>query len=178
VELNTIAASFGSLSTQVSQMHRYLLSRHPASPPALTLADGAPASVDGLAESPALPGFAAAIAAAHGHWLARPEAHDILSGPGAEVVMVVQPGERNAYDQLWLQQVLWDRHTVSVLRRTLRELHDHASIDEDGNLRCDSRRCTPSNTVVDVSGLAGLLRRTDCGSALCSPVRGLVRSKF
>ena len=31
---------------------------------------------------------------------------------GGEVLMVVQPGETNAYDQQWLQLALWERHKV------------------------------------------------------------------
>ena len=30
----------------------------------------------------------------------------------AVVLMVVQPGETNAYDQQWLQLALWERHKV------------------------------------------------------------------
>lgn len=36
--------------------------------------------------------------------------------------MVVQPGERNAYDQQWLQTRLWERHGVRTLRRTLAQV--------------------------------------------------------
>ncbi len=38
------------------------------------------------------------------------------------MVMVVQPGERNAYDQQWLQTRLWERHGVRTLRRTLAQV--------------------------------------------------------
>ena len=31
---------------------------------------------------------------------------------GGLVLMVVQPGETNAYDQQWLQLAVWERHKV------------------------------------------------------------------
>lgn len=43
------------------------------------------------------------------------------------MVMVVQPGERNAYDQQWLQTRLWERHGVRTLRRTLAQVSGGSS---------------------------------------------------
>lgn len=40
----------------------------------------------------------------------------------AVMMMVVQPGERNAYDQQWLQTRLWERHGVRTLRRSLAQV--------------------------------------------------------
>eukprot|EP00879_Flechtneria_rotunda_P007073 GHRR01007424.1.p1 GENE.GHRR01007424.1~~GHRR01007424.1.p1 ORF type:complete len:423 (+),score=167.79 GHRR01007424.1:184-1269(+) len=45
-------------------------------------------------------------------------------GPGATMVMVVQPGERNAYDQQWLQQTLWAEHRIITHRLTLSQIVD------------------------------------------------------
>lgn len=45
-----------------------------------------------------------------------------MLAPGGVMVMVVQPGERNAYDQQWLQTRLWERHGVRTLRRTLAQV--------------------------------------------------------
>ena len=122
VELNTIASSFGSLSTQVSKLHRYLLPLHPA---------WAQAQLSQLPEQNALAGFAAAIARAHELNCA---AHKL--GDSVVVVMVVQPGERNAFDQHWLAVALWEQHGVRVVRRTLREIHDRGHVDELGVFRC------------------------------------------
>ena len=36
--------------------------------------------------------------------------------------MVVQPGERNAFDQQWLQTQLWEVHRVPTLRRSLAQV--------------------------------------------------------
>lgn len=90
VELNTIAASFGSLSTLVSKLHSYLVPRYP---------DAAPATVQQLPPQDALNGFANGLAQAHGAFC---RLHS-LSNSDVVIVMVVQPGERNAFDQRWLQ---------------------------------------------------------------------------
>ena len=54
--------------------------------------------------------------------------------PGAAMVMVVQPGERNAYDQQWLQTRLWERHHVRTLRRSLGQLAEEGQLDAAGRL--------------------------------------------
>jgi glutathione synthase len=122
VELNTIASSFGSLSTRVSELHRYLLTLHP------TLSD---VDVSQLPEQRALQGFAAAIALAHNE---NCKAQKL--GADAVVVMVVQPGERNAFDQQWLQVALWQEHGVRVARRTLTEIATTSSTNGSGTMRC------------------------------------------
>lgn len=121
VELNTIASSFGCLSTLTTQLHAYTLAR---------LAAAAAGTVDGPSPQPpqqqqqqlvqlldqqrlpsneAMAGISRALAAATA----------AAGGPGAVMVMVVQPGERNAYDQQWLQQTLWQQHGVVTHRLSL-----------------------------------------------------------
>lgn len=142
VELNTIASSFGSLSTQVSALHRYLLTLH---------ADWAHAALPQLPEQNALRGFAAAMARAHELNCATQQL-----GSRAVVVMVVQPGERNSFDQHWLAVTLWEQHGVRVVRRTLRDIHDRGSVDDSGGFRCDA----PSEGLPELAVMA----RT-CGAA-------------
>ena len=79
VELNTIASSFGCLSTLVSQLHAFLMER----------AGRPPSELARLPPHDARAEIADAIAAAV-------RAH---GADGGAVLMVVQPGERNAYDQ-------------------------------------------------------------------------------
>lgn len=122
VELNTIAASFGSLSTQVSALHRHLLALHPSH---------LPCQASQLPEQNALPGFASAIAEAHSANCAENQLPD-----SAVVVMVVQPGERNAYDQQWLQLTLWQEHRVRVWRKSLHDIATQGETDEHGVMRC------------------------------------------
>lgn len=94
MELNTIAASFGSLSTRLSELHSYLIPRYPRC---------SPATVDQLPEQNALTGFAKGLSEAHKAFCT----HHSLASNDAVIVMVVQPGERNAFDQWWLQLKVW-----------------------------------------------------------------------
>ena len=109
VELNTIASSFGCLSTLVGRMHYYLMERSGASSTEL----------ENLPPKDAMTEIASALGAAV-------EAYGATNGV---VVMVVQPGERNAFDQQWLQLRLWQLKKVKTLRRTLAEIADRGQID-------------------------------------------------
>ena len=79
VELNTIASSFGCLSTQVCKLHRYIVER--AGQPELVLSN--------LPENDVTSHLADAIGTAVAEF----------GDPGAAVLFVVQPNERNSYDQ-------------------------------------------------------------------------------
>jgi glutathione synthase len=122
VELNTIASSFGCLSTLTTQLHTYTLNRLAAAAaaaattqqqqqqdpqPLLQLLD-----TSRLPSNEAMAGISRALAAATA----------AAGGPNAVMVMVVQPGERNAYDQQWLQQTLWEQHGVVTHRISLGEV--------------------------------------------------------
>jgi hypothetical protein len=101
VEMNTIAASFGSLSSKISTMHRTLHQTDemhiPFNEPYVEFANG--------------------IAVAHQRYLANcPE------GTEAKVVMIVQPGERNIADQWLLQFALLEKHGITCARYTLEEV--------------------------------------------------------
>jgi hypothetical protein len=122
VELNTVAVSMGSLSTRVSAMHRHLLQLYPSH---------APCTLEQLPDHNPLAGYAAALAATQ---KAHCEQHNLANT--AAVVFVVQPGERNAYDQHLLQQCLWTEHSVHAVRRTLHDVSTRGEIDSSGTLRC------------------------------------------
>ena len=81
-----------------------------------------------MPDNPAITGIPAAIAAAA-------QAH---GAPEAVVVMVVQPGERNAYDQQWIQANLWEKHRVRTVRRSLKELSEEASLGPNSELLLSS----------------------------------------
>lgn len=115
VELNTIAASFACLSSLTTRMHRYTLARHA----------GADRDVRNLPDNAGIDALPAAIATA---------AAAYMRDPRAVVVMVVQPNERNAYDQQWIQQALWSRHGLRTLRRTLAQVETEGVLHPDGSL--------------------------------------------
>ena len=79
VELNTIASSFGCLSTQVCKLHRYIVER--AGQPDLVLSN--------LPENDVTSHLADAIGSAV----------EEFGDPEAAVLFIVQPNERNSYDQ-------------------------------------------------------------------------------
>lgn len=137
VELNTIASSFGCLGDAASRMHASLAGRRGWG------IDGA--AVDGDGErrsSPSsrflLPANGAAAALAGGLAAAFAEVVAGAQRNGKEgrgdgdpiCLFVVQPGEKNAYDQALLAEALWENHGVRSVRATLRD------VAERGELRC------------------------------------------
>jgi glutathione synthase len=108
VELNTIAASYPGLSGRVQALHRYLYSGRPE---ADRLVPNDPLNAIGA-------GFARAYAA--------------FGKPGAWVAMVVQPGERNRFDQRLLEFQLRDRG-MEVLRVELEAIARNGVL-RDGHL--------------------------------------------
>ena len=128
VELNTIAASFGCLSTQVSRMHRYLA----------TL-DGEDSTDAFLPVHDTTRNLAAGIACAHAHYVSTTIAQTPVM-PRA-VLFVVQEGETNSVDQRMLEYAVVDAinnvsdsgnlqnnggssDVVRVIRRSLTALAD------------------------------------------------------
>lgn len=117
VEINTIAASFGCLSSRASQMHRFLMTRW--------LRSIAPAMSDNdiashLPQNDAIVNLPAALAAAC----------KLNPSPHAIVMMIIQPGERNSADQRWLEYQLYDNHGISMIRRSLADIHQYGRIDQ------------------------------------------------
>ena len=113
VELNTIAASFSSLSSLVSQLHRYTSER-------FGILDAA--KIDAaLPINPSMDAIPRALAAAH-------EAADL--GPASIVIMVVQPGERNAFDQRHVEYTLRNRHNVRMRRYSLKQILEKGSLND------------------------------------------------
>ncbi|KAK0467207.1 glutathione synthase [Desarmillaria tabescens] len=113
VEFNTISSSFGTLSERVANLHRHLYS----------LTDYFNASTwlkaENFSPNQTTAGLVEGLAAAHA-------AYNI---PGSQILFVVQPGERNVFDQRWLEYELLERHSIHVIRQTFDELASSASID-------------------------------------------------
>ena len=122
VELNTIASSFGCLSTIVSQMHRYILD----------FAGATEQEIKCLPPNKALDGIVDVLAAAH-------ELTSCIGSLEKVVLMVVQPEEQNSFDQQWIQTTLWEKHRVRTLRRTLAEIHGRGHLDAKNQLIIDDK---------------------------------------
>lgn len=64
-------------------------------------------------------GLAAGLAAAHKAYNAKE----------SRILFVVQPGERNVFDQRWIEYELLEKHSIQIIRHTFEELGTSASVD-------------------------------------------------
>ena len=103
VELNTIASSFGCLSSVISGLHAYIAQKYEATPGVLP-------------PNNAREGLCAGLAAAHMEFARQFPPTDLVP---RRVAMVVQPGERNQMDQRMLEHGLWDGYGIDLRRVTL-----------------------------------------------------------
>ncbi|KAJ2704296.1 Glutathione synthetase [Coemansia sp. IMI 203386] len=126
VEFNTIAASFASLSSIVSDLHRYLLERTGYE----GVLENGKISKEQIPENESLTSIGDGIAAGF----------ELYGSKEAIVVMVVQPGERNVYDQRWVETRLWERHGIKVARLTFAEIHDRCTVESDNRLYLDGSK--------------------------------------
>lgn len=121
VEINCIASSFGSHATNTSQMHKFL-----ATHPAYNL----DVDINRLPPNNALADIAKGIYLAHDIFIQRYK----VTTPCA-TVMIVQPGEHNAYDQYVLQAKLWAEHSVDLVRASLLDVITYGNVNDAGLLQ-------------------------------------------
>ncbi|KAJ2777980.1 Glutathione synthetase [Coemansia interrupta] len=120
VEFNTIAASFASLSSIVGDLHRFLLERTGFA----GILEAGTITKSQLPENESLTSIGDGIAAGF----------DLYGKRDAIVVMVVQPGERNVYDQRWVEDRLWNQHGIRVVRLTFAEILARCVVGSDNRL--------------------------------------------
>lgn len=119
VEMNMIAASFSNLGSRVVDMHHYMINRHAALRSAyetkrLVIND----AIERLPESLV-------------------EAFHAYGAPNAIIVMIIQPGEKNAFDQRMLEYGC-AMLGVRMKRYSLKQIHDLAQLDAaSGKLTID-----------------------------------------
>ncbi|KAL8518226.1 hypothetical protein ACS0TY_009554 [Phlomoides rotata] len=118
IELNTISSSFPGLSCLVSELHRGLLHQFNHE---LAL------NPERIPPNNSVSQFAEALYKA---WCE-------YNNPSAIVMVVVQPEERNMYDQHWLFTVLKERYQVRSIRKTLAEIDAQGEVLPDGRLVVD-----------------------------------------
>ncbi|KAK6354890.1 hypothetical protein TWF696_004021 [Orbilia brochopaga] len=129
VEFNTIASSFGALATKVSDLHRYLWLSG-AYPPTSLLSEPS------LPRNTALESLADGLAKAHETYIndVAPDRNYTLpstppsTGPTSDygIIFIVQDGERNAFDQRWLEYHLTHRYGIRVFRTTLPDVRKYS----------------------------------------------------
>ncbi|KAI0831365.1 glutathione synthase [Trametes gibbosa] len=112
VEFNTISSSFGTLSQKVANLHRHLLAvtDYFNSSPILR--------PENLPPNDTVAGLAEGLAAAH----------TAYGSPSASILFVVQNGERNVFDQRWLEYELLEKHSIRVVRQTFEQLAVSAQV--------------------------------------------------
>lgn len=111
VEFNTIASSFGGLSTKVASLHRHLreVGAYPPSIKSLIKDETLP-------ESKAAPSLAAGLAVAHKAYGSSAHGHPLA------VIFLVQELERNVFDQRHLEYSLLQSHGVRSFRLPFRRI--------------------------------------------------------
>ncbi|QRW19927.1 glutathione synthase, ATP-binding domain protein [Rhizoctonia solani] len=121
VEFNTISSSFGPLSHQVSALHR--TDRYLA---VSTGYFGVSPHLDpsNFPENSTRSGLVEGLVAAH----------TAYNNPSARILFVVQPNERNMFDQRWLEYEILDKYGIHVIRHTLETLSLCATLDKDSSL--------------------------------------------
>lgn len=123
VEFNTIASSFGGLSSKVSELHSYLLSvdAYPRDSASILKASS-------LTKSKSIPLLAAGLAKGHGAY-GKPKTEHPLC-----VIFVVQDPERNVFDQRHLEYMLLARHGVRAFRVHFNKVMSQTKLDDKRNL--------------------------------------------
>eukprot|EP00527_Entomoneis_sp_CCMP2396_P006824 CAMPEP_0198148864 /NCGR_PEP_ID=MMETSP1443-20131203/43784_1 /TAXON_ID=186043 /ORGANISM="Entomoneis sp., Strain CCMP2396" /LENGTH=563 /DNA_ID=CAMNT_0043813713 /DNA_START=482 /DNA_END=2173 /DNA_ORIENTATION=- len=145
VELNTIASSFGALSTRVAALHRYLTTttstnkavtdfltqnkRDVLSEEEATL----DLTTDGVPENFALEklAFALHLAAQNYHSKYNNNNENNNNKKKPIILFVVQPGETNTVDQRLLEFQITQAHGWRVIRQSLTELATKAVVNPD-----------------------------------------------
>ncbi|KAK6538954.1 hypothetical protein TWF694_010504 [Orbilia ellipsospora] len=133
VEFNTIASSFGALSSKVSDLHRYLY-KSGAYPPTNIIKDIS------LPGNEALEKLAEGLIAAHKFYVqdVSAEKKNYTPPPSRSqtgssddgnssfgIMFVVQDGERNAFDQRWLEYHITEKYGIRVFRIALPEIRKY-----------------------------------------------------
>ncbi|KAI4137130.1 MAG: hypothetical protein L6R39_007461 [Caloplaca ligustica] len=124
VEFNTIASSFGGLSTKLSQLHSYLhsIAAYPSSTPPLIAPSSLPAN-------PSIDSLTLGLSTAHHAY-----------GPSKStpplplcILFLVQPFESNIFDQLHLSTTLQTTHVIPTFRLPFSQILDYTSISPSGH---------------------------------------------
>ena len=105
VEFNTIASSFGGLSSKVSGLHKHLFS-----------IDAYPESISSVLSESSLPPSTSVPGLAHGMATAHEAYGKASSGLPTCVVFLVQDTERNVFDQRHVEYALNENHQVRTFR--------------------------------------------------------------
>ncbi len=113
VEINTVSASFPFLITQLARLHQNLVEQNQLEQ-----------IIPNNPLSPVVNAFAKAM--------------QDYGSTDAVMLMVSQPEESNRFDQLGLEQLLWDEHKIKTVRKSLTEIYEIGCLRE-GHLVLDAK---------------------------------------
>ncbi|CAN1843237.1 Glutathione synthetase, chloroplastic [Linum perenne] len=115
IEMNTISTSFPGLGSLVSELHRNLVRDY---------GKHLGCDFNRVPTNATANKFSEALARA---WLE-------YNNPRSVIMVIVQPEERNMYDQHWLSFNLKEIHNITMIRKTLAEIDTEGEIQPDGTL--------------------------------------------
>ncbi|KAG8131876.1 hypothetical protein E2320_009772 [Naja naja] len=115
VEINTIAASFGGLTSRTTAVHRHVLNVLGKSKEASKLLSNNPSK-----------GIAMGIA----------KAWELYGSDRAVVMFLVEEAQTNIFDQRCIENELWIRN-IKVIRKSFKDVFEKASLDTEKKLYID-----------------------------------------
>ena len=140
VEVNTIASSFGFLSAHVSRLHRFLLSRYYDVNEYIR--GEYHFDIDNidkvLPTNKADEAIAAAMGVAFKYYhenFATKQTDKNSQNTEPVILFVVQPNERNSFDQRLLEYELWETHGIRSIRKSLCDIAEQGSLVGDADRR-------------------------------------------
>jgi glutathione synthase len=128
VEINTIAASFFSLSTKVGHLHKHLLNHSGDKPIMKEYAQSVDIDIntalDNMPINNSLKGTASSLA----------YTHQLSKNNSAVILYVTQPGECNLGDQRILEMELFNEHNIKIEFMTLKDISTNSRLNSNGGL--------------------------------------------
>ena len=105
VELNTVSASFPFLITQLARLHEYLFEQN---------------KLEKIIPNNPVKHLVDTFAIVQKSY-----------GPANSIILIVtQPEESNQFDQIGLEQLIWDRHNIQTIRKSLTEIYENGCLRE------------------------------------------------
>ncbi|XP_076015443.1 glutathione synthetase [Genypterus blacodes] len=117
IEINTIAASFGGLSSHTPDVHRHILKVAGLLDESQRILDNNPAA-----------GLARGLA----------KAWELYGSERAAVMFLAEGKQRNVFDQRRVENELWKKN-IPVIRKRFGDVHETGSLDQDKRLFVDGQ---------------------------------------
>ncbi len=139
IEFNTISVSFGGLSTLVADLHRYLYSSGVYNNHSKSIDtnnnNNIEYSLDSLPESKSAFEIAKGLASGHNAYLKSSlSSSNSNSESSTAILMIVQPNERNIFDQTKVTNYLFSKYNIKSYRLTLSDIESKTNISKTGHL--------------------------------------------